>query len=134
MLKTLYKQFGITFLLFWMIPSTCFSINDATDATSINELEVIRKQLASCWNVPIDATDVKLTKDLSVDVWLEMNPDATVRSAAVVSESKHPHYQVFAESALKVFQNPKCIPLKLPLDRYDQWKTMTIRFDPMELL
>lgn len=99
---------------------------------SITELDLIRRQLEQCWNRPAGAKD---GKDLNVDIKVEINPDATVRSAVIVKTSKplsDPYMRAVAESAKRAVQNPKCSPLKLPLDRYEQWKTVTIVFTPRE--
>jgi len=106
--------------------------NNINATLSITELDLIRRQLAACWNVPAGAQDAK---DLYVDVKVEMNPDATVQSAVVTGSSGGGSYKRAAEdSALRAVRNPKCSPLKLPLQRYDQWKTITIRFDPQHIL
>jgi outer membrane biosynthesis protein TonB len=99
---------------------------------SVTELDLIRRQLAACWNVAAGTRDAK---DLYVDVKVEMNPDATVRTAVVVETGgSGSAVRAASESALRAVKNPKCSPLKLPLDRYDQWKTITIRFDPKHIL
>ncbi|MBX9786503.1 MAG: energy transducer TonB [Alphaproteobacteria bacterium] len=106
--------------------------NNINAVLSITELDLIRRQLAACWNVPAGAQDAK---DLYVDVRIEMNPDATVQSAVVTGSSGNGSSKRAAEdSALRAVRNPKCSPLKLPLHRYDQWKTITIRFDPKHIL
>jgi len=107
--------------------------NNISDVLSITELDLIRRQLAACWNVPAGARDAK---DLYVDIKVEMNPDATVRSAVVTgsSGSEGSFAKAAADSALRAVKNPQCSPLKLPLDRYDQWKTIEIRFDPQNIL
>jgi TonB family protein len=92
---------------------------------SITEMDLVRRQLAACWNVPAGTKD---GKDMYVDVKLEMNPDATVRTAVVTGSRGGA--QAAADSALRAVRNPRCSPLKLPLDRYEQWRTITIRFDP----
>ena len=61
-----------------------------------------------------------------------MNPDATVRTAVVTGSRGGA--QAAADSALRAVRNPRCSPLKLPLDRYEQWRTITIRFDPQHIL
>lgn len=99
---------------------------------SVTELDLIRRQLAACWNVAAGTRDAK---DLYVDIKVEMNADATVRTAVVVETGgSGPAVRAASESALRAVKNPKCSPLKLPLDRYDQWKTITIRFDPKHIL
>lgn len=103
------------------------------DILSVTELDLIRRQLAQCWNVPAGARDAK---DLYVDIKVEMNPDATVRTAVIVGSSgKGGAFEKAAtDSALRAVKNPACSPLKLPLDRYEHWKTITIRFDPQNIL
>jgi hypothetical protein len=87
---------------------------------------------AACWNVAAGTRDAK---DLYVDIKVEMNADATVRTAVVVETGgSGAAVRAASESALRAVKNPKCSPLKLPLDRYDQWKTITIRFDPKHIL
>lgn len=107
--------------------------NNISEVLSITELDLVRRQLAACWNVPAGARDAH---NLYVDVKVEMNPDATVRSAVVVGSSggNNPFSRAASDSALRAVRNPQCNPLKLPLDRYDQWKTITIRFDPQHVL
>ncbi len=95
---------------------------------SITEMDLIRRQLGACWNVAAGAKDAK---DMYVDVKVEMNPDATVRTAIVTGTNGS---QAAADSALRAVRNPRCSPLKLPLDRYEAWKTITIRFDPQHIL
>ncbi|MBX9621334.1 MAG: energy transducer TonB [Alphaproteobacteria bacterium] len=99
--------------------------------TSVTELDLIRRQLASCWNVPAVLQDAK---DIYVEVRLEMNPDGTVQSAIVTKSSGDGSYKrALEDSALRAIRNPKCSPFKLPLHRYDQWKTMTIRFGSKDM-
>ena len=106
--------------------------NVISDVLAITELDLIRRQLAACWNVPAGARDAK---NLYVDVKVEMNSDATVRSAVIVGTGGNTAFtKVAADSALRAIKNPKCNPLKVPLDRYDQWKVIVIRFDPQHIL
>ena len=44
-----------------------------------------------------------------------------------------PFFQAAADSARRALFNPGCQPLKLPLDKYDQWQTFTITFDPKDI-
>jgi outer membrane biosynthesis protein TonB len=106
--------------------------NNISNVLSITELDLIRRQLEACWNIPAGARDAK---DLYVDVRIEMNPDATVASAVVTGSGGGGSFaKAASDSALRAVRNPSCSPLKLPLDRYDQWKTITIRFDPKNIL
>ena len=54
-----------------------------------------------------------------------------VDTARAASDS---FFRAAAESALRAVKNPNCSPLKVPLDKYDEWKTMTLTFNPKDLL
>ena len=41
----------------------------------------------------------------------------------------NPFYGPITESAMRTLMNPMCIPLKLPKDKYNLWKNLTITFD-----
>jgi hypothetical protein len=45
-----------------------------------------------------------------------------------------PYYQAAAESALRAVRNPQCQPLKLPLEKYSEWQTMSLSFNPKDIL
>jgi hypothetical protein len=44
-----------------------------------------------------------------------------------------PFFRSAAESALRAVLNPRCNPLRLPPEKYEQWQTMTLNFDPREM-
>jgi hypothetical protein len=100
---------------------------------SISETDVIRQQIKRCWNVPAGA---KEAEDLVIEVALVMNMDATVREARVVGDARmksDPFYRAAAESARRAVLNPKCNPLKLPLEKYNEWQQITFTFNPKDM-
>jgi hypothetical protein len=97
-----------------------------------NEFEALRRQLVRCWNFPAGAKDAG---PLIVEIKVVVNRDRTIRSAHIVDVARmrrDPYYRSAAESALRVFANPRCSPLKLPPHKYQIWRTMTVTFDPRE--
>jgi len=101
---------------------------------TISELDAIRRQIEACWNVPAGARDAK---NLVVDIWVAVNPDGSVRTARVVENSRmstDPFFRTAAESAIRAVLNPRCNPLKLPPEKYEQWKTFTLSFNPREMV
>ena len=75
--------------------------------------------------------------ELMIEIKVDMNPDATVGNAAIVDIDRaltDPAFRAAAESALRATKNPRCQPLPLPLDQYQQWRTMTLNFDPSGML
>jgi hypothetical protein len=93
----------------------------------------IRRQIHRCWSVPAGA---KEAENLVIEIWVNRNPDGTVREVKIrnpVHMATDPYFQSAAESARRAVLNPKCNPLKLPPERYDLWKTMVLNFDPKEM-
>ncbi len=99
---------------------------------SVSELDLVKQQIEQCWNVPAGARDAQ---DLTPEFRVSMNPDGTVRSATLMNSDRlsDPFFQAAADSARRALFNPACQPLKLPPQKYDQWQTFTITFDPKDL-
>ena len=72
-----------------------------------------------------------------VEVTIDVNPDRTVANATVVDKSRYgsdPFFRAAADSAVRAVRNPRCSPLELPADKYDQWKHIDFTFDPRDML
>jgi outer membrane biosynthesis protein TonB len=107
---------------------------DSSQPISALEIDLVRRQIEACWNVPAGARDAA---DLVVHIRVDMNPDGTPRMASVVEEDRmrgDVFYRAAAESALRAVLNPRCHPFKLPPDKYERWRTMTLVFNPKEML
>jgi outer membrane biosynthesis protein TonB len=98
-----------------------------------SEVDLVRQQIARCWNVPAGARDAK---DLVVEVRVTVDPDGTVRQATIVDQGRlgDPFYRAAAESARRAFFNPLCRPLHLPPDKYAIWKDLVVDFSPKDIL
>ena len=105
---------------------------DASAQLSISELDSIRQQFIPCWNIPYGARDAE---NLSVQIRVHVNPDGTIHDAQLLSYQRmgDPFYKVAADSALRAVRNPICNPLKLPPEKYEKWKIMTLNFDPRHM-
>ena len=99
-----------------------------------SELDMVRHQIARCWNVPAGARDAK---DLVVEIKVIVDPDGTVRQATIVDQGRlgsDPFYRAAAESARRAFFNPQCRPLHLPAEKYAIWKDLVVDFSPRDIL
>ena len=99
-----------------------------------SEVDLVRQQIARCWNVPAGARDAR---DLVVEVRVAVDPDGTVRQATIVDQARlasDPFYRAAAESARRAFFNPLCRPLHLPPDKYAIWKDLVVDFSPKDIL
>lgn len=104
------------------------------DKMTMSEMDALRQQLSQCWNV---LAGVRYAEDIVVDMTLTMNPDRTVQRAGVVDTMRYNTDNIFraaADSAIRAINDPQCSPLLLPPDKYQQWKEITVRFDPREIL
>ena len=105
-----------------------------SDRLTISQEDALRRQISSCWNMPIGARNAQ---ELIVEVLIEVNEDRTVRSAEIVDQLKYntdSHFRAAAEAALRALRHPKCTPLDLPPEQYEQWKTIRFNFDPRDML
>ncbi len=101
---------------------------------TVSEEEALRRQLAQCWNV---LSGAKYAENLVIEVRVVVNPDRTVQRATIVDQGRYtrdPHFRAAAEAALRALRNPKCTPLALPPEKYENWKNTVIRFDPRSML
>ncbi len=105
-----------------------------SDRLTISQEDALRRQMMQCWNMPVGARN---PEELIVEVLIEMNEDRTVRTAQVVDQKRmasDPYFRAAAEAALRALRHPKCTPLELPPDQYEQWKTIRFNFDPRDML
>ena len=98
-----------------------------------SELDLIRQQIARCWNVPAGARDAK---DLVVEIRVVVDRDGTVQQATIVDQGRlgDPFFRAAAESARRAFFNPQCRPLHLPVEKYAIWKDLVVDFSPKDIL
>ncbi len=100
---------------------------------SISEIDMVRRQISRCWNLPAGA---KGAKDLNIAIYVIMNRDGTVREAKVMDPARmtsDAFFRISAEAARRAVLNPKCNPLKLPSEKFEQWQTMTLNFNPRDM-
>ena len=98
---------------------------------TINLIDLVKRQIQECWSLPAGA---KEAENLVVDIQVALDPDGTVRQVRIVDAARMEQDSFFraaAESARRAVL--KCSPLKLPPETYQQWKTMTLTFDPKEM-
>ena len=103
---------------------------------SISEIDAIRRQIERCWLVPA-AIGAKNVEEMAVQIRMKLNPDGTLRESRIVDRFRvetNPSYKAVAESALRAVRNPRCNKFTLPLQKYDVWKDMVLRFNPSEMV
>ena len=104
------------------------------DKLTMSELDAFKHQLSPCWNIPAGA---EYAENLAVEVRVLMNRDMTMKSADVINKARYnsdPTFRAAADSALRALRNPRCSPFKLPPEKYDEWKSIVINFNPKDML
>lgn len=108
-------------------------VNELAPVVTASEIDAVRAKIRPCWSVPAGA---KGAKDLVVDIDMELSADGTVIKADIVDKRRmasDPYYNIAAESARRAVLDPKCNPLPLPKNKHDQWKNMTMSFNPRDM-
>ncbi len=104
---------------------------DENIVLSISEIDMLRQQLSSCWNAPAGAV-IEPGMVVSISAKVLQNMKVSSNSVRIVDTNiakTNPFYGPITDSAMRTLLNPECTPLKLPKDKYNLWKNLTITFD-----
>lgn len=115
-------------------PASGLDTPNLGEKLTISEIDSLKSQITPCWAIPAGA---KNAEDLAIDIRVTMNRDATVQSVKILDQGRYArdqHFRAAADSAQRALRNPRCQPLRLPMDKYETWKSILIRFDPREVL
>ncbi len=95
---------------------------------TISEIDLLKQQLHGCLNLNVGVANLKEIKPV---IYIEVNPDRTVKNAKVVNQERliDPSFRTAAEAAMRAVNNPDCSPLLLPKDKYEKWKEINFTFD-----
>ena len=99
-----------------------------------SEKDTIVAQIEKCWSPPLGAKDAK---NLVITLRVQLASDGTAQTVQVVDQGRYNSdgfFRAAADSAVRAIHNPNCVPLKVPPDKFDEWKNMTLNFDPRDLL
>ncbi|MBP5398917.1 MAG: hypothetical protein J6Y53_00680 [Alphaproteobacteria bacterium] len=100
---------------------------------SISEADAIAGRLRACWNLDPGAMGIE---DMIIEVRAYLNQDGTVRQVDILDKGRYnrdPHFRSVADSARRavfVCQPYNILAEKYP-QKYDMWKTMLLRFNPI---
>lgn len=95
---------------------------------TISEMDLLTQQLQSCLNLN---TDVDLMNKIKPVIFVEVNPDRTVKTAIIFNKDKSndTSFRIASESALRAFNNQRCSTLRLPVHKFDYWKKLYFTYD-----
>ena len=98
---------------------------------SISEYDLLRQQLSSCWNAP---AGIAIEEGMIVKISAKVHQNRqvienTIRIVDTNISKSNSFYGPITESAMRTLLKPKCTPLKLPENKFNLWKNLTITFD-----
>ncbi len=103
------------------------------DVLTATQIDLIRQTIRKCWHFP---AGLRNAEDLVVDIKMELDPKGNVTSAEIVDKNRmasDPDYRTAAENAYRAVLDPKCNPLPLPKDHYNEWKDLELSFNPKDM-
>jgi hypothetical protein len=109
------------------------NVEDIAPVVTASEIDAVRRKIYPCWSVPAGA---KGAKNLIVDIEMELSNDGTVIKADIVDKRRmnsDQYFRIAAESAQRAVLDPKCNPLPFPKGKHDQWKSVTMSFNPKDM-
>ena len=98
---------------------------------SISEIDLVLQQLSRCFIAPAGA-EIETTMFVKISAKIQRNRQVYENSIRIVDTNiskSSSLYGPITESAMRTLLNPDCIPLKLPENKYDLWKDLTMKFD-----
>ena len=105
--------------------------NEENATLSISEIDFLIQQLSSCWTAPAGAV-IKKGMVVKIAAKIKQNGEVLENTIRIIDTNiakNNSFYGPITESAMRTLLNPECIPLRLPRDKYNLWKNITITFD-----
>ena len=101
---------------------------DIFKETGISYKDNLNQHIKQFWNPPIGAAGAE---NLIVDIFLELNSSGKVLSAKWVNKGMNTNnafYIAAANAAMRAVVDAS--PLPLPSEKYEEWRKMTLHFNP----
>ncbi|PCJ96043.1 MAG: hypothetical protein COA45_11655 [Zetaproteobacteria bacterium] len=109
-------------------------IADFSKQMTRSELDDLNRGVQPCWNVNAGG---KNAENLLVSLRVFVNQNLRVREVQILDQLRYnadTHFRAAAEAARRALLNPRCSTLRLPPDKYEQWKVFKYTFDPSQML
>ena len=97
----------------------------------VSEIDILKKHISEYWSPPIGASDAE---NLIVDIFMEFNKEGFILKAEWVNKgfnANNSFYKAAANAAIRAVKDAE--PMPLPISKFSQWKTLTLRFDPKKM-
>lgn len=109
-------------------------VADFSKQMTRSEFDDLNRGVQPCWNVNAGG---KNAESLLVSLRVFVNTDLRVREVQIIDQLRYnanTHFRAAAEAARRALLNPRCSTLRLPPEKYEQWKVFKYTFDPSQML
>jgi len=106
----------------------------AMNAMTMDLSDALKNQIAQCWNPPVGAPH---PEQLIPTFRLFLGPDGSVQQApqlaadSAAQAASDPFMRAAVDAARRAIYT--CAPYKLPADKYNVWRDITVDFDPRKM-
>lgn len=104
----------------------------AMNAMTMDLIDALKNQIQQCWSPPVGAPH---PEQLIVSFRIFLGPDGSVARPPQLSSdsgSGNPFLRSAEEAARRAIYT--CAPYKLPADKYNTWRDITVDFDPRKMV
>lgn len=98
------------------------------------ETDDLNAGVSRCWIVNAGG---KYAETLIVSLRVYVNSDMTVRKVDIIDQYRYksdPPFRAAADAAQRALLNPVCNKLRLPPEKYEEYKVFKYNFDPSDML
>ena len=113
--------------------NTGIKAEEVGDVLTATQIDLIRQTIRKCWHFP---AGLRNAEDLVVDIRMELDHGGNVKKAEIVDKNRmaaDPDFRTAAENAYRAVLDPKCNPLPLPKEHYEEWKDLELSFNPKDM-
>lgn len=99
-----------------------------------NEMADLNAGVAPCWNVNAGG---KFAEELKVTLRVFINQQMRVTDVQILDQLRYStdsHFRAAADTARRALLNPQCSTLRIPPEKYEDWKVFKYHFDPSQML
>ena len=101
---------------------------------SISETDLLAGRLRACWNLDPGARGIQ---DMIIEIRVHLTPEGKVQDTKILDTNRYSsdkHFRSVAESARRAVYvcAPYTIFVEKYAEQYDMWKTMLLRFNPLD--
>ena len=103
---------------------------EVSQEVTASEMDAIKQTLSRCWHVP---GGIRGAADMAIPVEIWVDADGKITHHKVHAQASSPEMSAAIKSAERAVSDPRCQPLPIPKEKYEQFKNMIMDFNPRNM-